>query len=77
MAIAEGHKENFETLQRAFAECSVALMECHRKDGQVVVMLCTVSHFEDGDVGFTPFAEMVNGNPFAMYDPPEPNDDYP
>lgn len=71
--ISTHHKTNLETLKTAFNYDDVALMECQRKsDGATVVVLCAVSH--DGkEIAFTPFAEMVNGNPFEIYSPPNPD----
>jgi hypothetical protein len=68
--IGEGHKANFMTLQRAFQEENVALMECKNKEtGELVVVLCAVQKAED-DYEFVPFAKMFNGNPYEEVDPP-------
>ena len=70
--IPEGHRTNFETLLRAFEGGDVCLVECRRRsDGAVVAMLTAVG-WEDGQHTFTPFAEMVNGSPYELYDPPDP-----
>ena len=71
--ISESHTHNLETLREAFDRGDVALVECQRvSDGETVVMLCAVG-FDDGEYTMTPFAEMVNGNPFEMYRPPDPD----
>lgn len=68
----EDHKKNFETLQQAFAQGDVALLEVQRvSDGKSVAAIVTVGR-EDGDYTFTPFAIMVEGNPFELYRPPNP-----
>jgi hypothetical protein len=41
-------------------------------DGETVVVLAAVG-FDGEEYGITPFAEMVNGNPFEMYLPPNPD----
>lgn len=72
MPLNKHHKTNLETLERAFESGDVCLMECRRKsDQEIVAMLCAVG-YEDGEYIMTPFAEMVNGNPFEMYEPPAP-----
>jgi len=69
--IVQLHKKNFNTLRSAFHFEDVALMECRRrKDGKIVAMICCVDIDKDKNFSFTPFAEMINGNPFDMYDPP-------
>ena len=71
--LAKHHEQNLDTLSRAFAAHQTAVVECRRRsDGQTVAMLCAVG-FDGKNYGITPFAEMVNGNPFEMYDPPNPD----
>jgi hypothetical protein len=66
-----GHKDNLQALREAFEENVVCLMEVTLKaTGERVAALCTAAQYEDGDVSFTPFAIMLNGNPFALLDPP-------
>jgi hypothetical protein len=73
MAIRPGHKANLDTIIRAAKADDLSLIECRRRsDGETVVMLAAVG-WEDGEYTFTPFAEMANGNPFALYDPPDPD----
>lgn len=65
---------NFSTLGKAFDAHRVALMEARRRsDGKVVALLCAVNGERDGSVSFVPFAEMLQGNPYKQYDPPNPN----
>ena len=71
--ICEGHAANLETLYRAFASGDVVLVEGRRKgDGAVVALLCAIA-FDGTEYQITPFAEMVNGNPFELYDAPDPD----
>ncbi len=77
MAIAKHHKRNFETLGRAFDAERVVILEVReRATGQVRVAVCTVSNYEDGKVGFMPFAVLVEGNPFELFDPPNPDEGF-
>lgn len=72
MAIPIGTKANFETLGAAFDRDDVALLEGRRvSDGEIVALVCTV-HMNDDEYILTPFAEMINGNPYEMYDPAAP-----
>jgi hypothetical protein len=71
--ISDSHRSNLETLQRAFDHGDAALVECQRIDDRAtVVLLCAVGR--DGEEYLiTPFAEMVGGDPFEMYRPPDPD----
>lgn len=70
--IVQQHKENFETLQRAFAEGAVCLMECEEvATGERVAVICAAQKMENGEVVFTPFARFYNGNPYEMLRPPK------
>jgi len=67
------HKKNFETLKAAFRRGDVALMECRfNATDERVAVICAVG--KDGDeIAFTPFAVMLNGNPYEMLSPPDPD----
>lgn len=72
--IVKKHSRNLDTLKRAFKNDDVMLVECQRvKDGAVVAMLCGCHVNGKGEWEVTPFAEMVNGDPFEMYRPPNPD----
>lgn len=61
---------NFATLTRAFEAGHVALLEVRRvSDQRVVAAICAVNLIEEEFV-FTPFALMVEGNPFDLLEPP-------
>jgi hypothetical protein len=73
MALATGHKANFETFQEAFANGDVALMECQlAATGEEVAVICVANHLPDGSVEFAPFAMLFNGNPNEAVNPPSP-----
>lgn len=71
MALAKGHVENFETLRRACLAGDLALVSAVRKGDQAkVALVCAMQQNDDGTITPVPFAEMVNGNPFEMYEDP-------
>lgn len=75
MALTEWDKNNFKTLQRAFANGDVALMDLRRRsDGKSVGAIVALGKAGE-DITFTPFAVMVEGNPFELFDPPDPDGD--
>ena len=66
-------KTNFETLQAAFDNGDVALMECQlAATGEPVAVLLRRQPPADGEVEFAPFAMMFNGNPYEEINPPKP-----
>ena len=66
-------RQNFDTLNRAFQAGHAALLEVQRvADQQVVAAICAVSR-ANGDIQFTPFAILVEGNPFELFSPPRPS----
>lgn len=71
MAIAPGYKANLATLQRAFEDKQVCLLEVTEEaTGKKKVALCAVN--QDNDYyEFVPMAIMVDGNPYELYLPPE------
>jgi hypothetical protein len=73
MPLAGGHKQNFETLQQAFAAGDVALMECQLvATGEAVPVVCAANRLENGEIEFVPFAVMFNDNPYRVVNPPKP-----
>jgi hypothetical protein len=73
MTAVRQHKPNFETLQHAFANGDIALMEYQLKTtGEAVAVIVAVNR--DGDeFGFVPFAMMFDGNPYELLNPPNPD----
>jgi hypothetical protein len=73
--IVQDHQANFDTLQRAFADGAVCLMDCIEKStGEHVAVICAVSP-QEGKFAFTPFAKFFNGNPYDLFIPPTEEDD--
>lgn len=68
--LAQAHKQNFDTLRRAFREGQAALLECRLiATGEEVPVIVAVNP-EAGEFEFIPFAMMFNTNPYEMLDPP-------
>jgi hypothetical protein len=65
--------ENFETLKRAAENEDLALVSAIRKsDGQPVALVCAVGFDRSSEeFNITPFAVMVEGDPFELFEPPE------
>lgn len=67
MALAVGHRQNFNTLQQAFFAGDVALMECQlAATGEVVPVLCAANRQRDGSLEFAPF---VHRQPLRNLEP--------
>lgn len=73
MALAPHHGQNLDTLKQAFRNNDVAILEYQRKSDLKTVALLVAVGSDNGDYTFTPFAEMIDGNPFELYNPPNPN----
>lgn len=72
MTIVQKHKMNFETLQRAFNQNKVALVECTVKStGNKVAVICAQNVNKDNTITFVPFAIMINENPYQILEPPK------
>lgn len=75
MAIAEGYKQNFKQLLRAFANGDAALLEVTEKaTGDPAVVIVAVG-FDGAMYDLVPMARMLDGNPYEEFDPPNPNGD--
>jgi hypothetical protein len=72
MAIPQGFRVNFETLQRAFRNGDAALLECtSRTIGQPVYAIVAV-HRAGDEFELVPFAQLFDGDPYEELDPPQP-----
>lgn len=73
MAIANGHRTNFNTLIEAFENGDVALLECELKStGEQVAVIVAANRVND-EIEFVPFAMLFNGNPYEFLNPPNPD----
>ena len=73
MAISPGHKQNFNTLRKAFRNGHAALMECQLvATGEPVAAICAANKHADGSIEMVPFAMMFQDNPYELLNPPNP-----
>lgn len=71
--INDAVKQNFNTLCNAVKYDRISLMECKRKkDDEVVNLVCVINH-EGKEIVMLPVAEMMIGDPFEDYYPPDPD----
>ncbi len=68
--IPQSHRENFNTLHRAFDAGDACLLECHEQaTGRPVFVICAVNHRHD-DFELVPFAQLFDDNPYEQLSPP-------
>jgi len=71
--INDAVKQNFGTLQDAVNRKRIVLMECKRKkDGEIVNLVCA-TNFDGNEIIMLPLAEMMTGDPYEDYYPPDPD----
>ena len=69
--LLEGYKQNFETLKRVARNNDLALVSAIRKaDQKPVALVCGMSRLGNGDLMPVPFAVMVEGDPFELFEDP-------
>lgn len=74
MKINKATKANFHMLETAAKAGDTCIMDARDKaTGKSVVLVCAAQHEADNSISMVPFAVMINGNPYEMYDPPNPN----
>lgn len=68
MAIKDGHKTNFETLQVAIQEGDACILETYeRLSGKPAVLVCATFEDNEQGVNFVPLARMFDGNPYEEF----------
>ncbi len=73
MALAAGHKANFNTLVKAIKAGDVALLEHELANtGEKAAVVCAAVEVSCGNVHFFPFAMLFTGNPYKLIQPPKP-----
>jgi len=73
MALREGDKHNFQTLLRAAGNRDIILIESRRKSDGRYVALLAATYQEPGPGGqfvIVPLGEMVDGDPYELYEDP-------
>ncbi|MCY2989346.1 MAG: DUF6117 family protein [Planctomycetota bacterium] len=74
MALAVGHRQNFDMLRRAILAGDAALMECQlAATGEPVAVICAANRLADDGTQFVPFAMLFSGNPYEAINPPNPD----
>lgn len=69
--LRKGDRLNFDTLLRAASDGALALVSAVRKaDQQPVALVCAMQTNEDQTITPVPFAVMVEGNPFDLFEDP-------
>lgn len=72
MALSKTASKNFDTLLLAAENGDLALVEVReRATGKVREAVCAIG-FDGEQYAITPFAILIDGNPFELYDPPDP-----
>jgi hypothetical protein len=75
MAIPEVIKTNFQTLEKAFENGDIGLLEClNRNSGEPAYAICAINILRQADrepeIEMVPFGLMFNHNPYEMLIPP-------
>ena len=66
-----GDRANFQTILRAVDDGALALVSAVRKaDQQPVALVCAIQQNDDETFTPVPFAVMVEGNPFELFEDP-------
>ncbi len=69
--LCKGDRDNFETLLRAAGDGALALVSAIRKaDHNSVALVCAMQQNDDDTITPVPFAVMVEGNPFELFQDP-------
>ena len=69
--LRKGDRHNFETLLRAAGDGALALVSAIRKaDQNSVALVCAMQQNDDDTITPVPFAVMVEGNPFELFQDP-------
>ena len=69
--LRKGDKANFKSLLKAAKNHDLALVSAIRKfDQKAVALVCAMSRNEDKTITPVPFAVMVEGNPFELFEDP-------
>ena len=70
-ALLPGYKANFKQLVRACDNRDLALVSAIRKADQApVALVCAMQENEDKTITSVPFAVMIEGNPFELFEDP-------
>ncbi len=68
--VPKGHSKNLETITRAAKEGALGLAQCKLVATGEFVTVLTAFSWGDGEVIMTPLAQLFDGNPYEMLEPP-------
>ena len=69
--LRKGDRMNFDTLLRAASDGAIALVSAiRRSDQQPVALVCAMRTNDDDTITPVPFAVLVEGNPFELFEDP-------
>jgi hypothetical protein len=69
--LLRGYRANFQTMLQASDNGDLALVSAIRKaDQQPVALVCAMQRNDDQTITPVPFAVMVEGNPFELFEDP-------
>jgi hypothetical protein len=69
--LRQGDQANFTSLLKAATYRDLALVSAIRKtDQKPVALVCAMSRNDNGTITPVPFAVMVEGNPFELFEDP-------
>jgi hypothetical protein len=75
MSLSGRDQANFETLRSAIHNGDAALMECQLvSSAEPVSVICAVNRNSGGNFAFVPLAQLFANNPYALLNPPLPDD---
>jgi hypothetical protein len=68
--IPQPHRQNFNTLLRAFDDSAACLLECHKRaTGKPVYVICALNR-HGPNYELVPFARLIDDNPYDLLTPP-------
>lgn len=75
MKLLDPFMRNFDVVTKAFGLGEVCLAACKEKaTGKTVAIICAVKQLSN-DVELVPYAKMLEGDPYAQYEPPYAGDE--
>jgi hypothetical protein len=68
--LTDGYRHNFATLQKAAGNEDLCLVSAIRKSDRAPVALVCAHMLDAGGMRLVPLAQMIEGNPYEMYEDP-------
>jgi hypothetical protein len=71
VALTEGETTNFDTLKQAAENDDLALVRsAWQATQEPCALVCAVTTYEDNSVELTPFAVLIDGDPYELFEAP-------